>query len=491
MKAEELKNIQKSEYKRRLIRDSIIISFIFGFLLFLYIEIRTPLPVRILFSSVLQDVKSSILEEYSKVYYPIHYFSMQMTPILSVVNEVPDAYRTLVTNFFPKHPFIEEASMRAGDKFFRVVKNMDSNGYIVTENNFPKVFENTIAFEYKDIPNEELTTYSFYVKQNNLYINLVYVAKNDVYFSYNAKFDVEKLKTNDINIKDIHAYIATEKNLIVFPIADISKDVPENYLAIAGMLKNSFSVDDDMKRVEYNGHRYWGYRGNLSVAGNKSEIGIIVPEIALIKNIRLPIFVFFIIVTVAALFILIIMVLHYIKLISRMSVYENNIKSLISKGENTYIEFKSTLRYDTQTEKVNKGLEDVVMKSIAAFSNTEGGRLLIGINNDGYILGIENDYSTLKHPTRDFFELHIRTLVETYYGNAFSSENLRIYFVNEDDKDICIINVKKGNEPVYTKVVNKQGVQEEKFYIRTGNSSREISYTSEIIAYVKKHFRLK
>ena len=90
---------------------------------------------------------------------------------------------------------------------------------------------------------------------------------------------------------------------------------------------------------------------------------------------------------------------------------------------------------------------------------------------------------------KDFFELHLRTLVETYYGNAFSAENIRIDFVEEEGKDVCIVYISKSREPVYSKITNKQGLKEEKFFIRVGNSSREIANTSEIIAYINKHFK--
>ena len=80
-------------------------------------------------------------------------------------------------------------------------------------------------------------------------------------------------------------------------------------------------------------------------------------------------------------------------------------------------------------------------------------------------------------------------MVETNYGNAFSSSGIRVHFIVEDDKEICNINIRRGREPLYTRVVNKQGATEEKFYIRVGNSSREITHASEIASYVKKHFR--
>ena len=264
-----------------------------------------------------------------------------------------------------------------------------------------------------------------------------------------------------------------------------------DFVEIADMLNYEFqkNENEDIAKVIYNNKHYWGYKGNFSVSENKVEIGIIIPEKSLINKIQIPIILFFIIFVLLTIGLIVMFSAHYVRIIEELRNNHMNIKNIIKEGESTNVEFKSTLRYDSNTEKINKSLEEVIMKSIAAFANTEGGRLFIGITNDGEIIGLDHDYSTLKQPNKDFFELHLRTLVETYYGNAFSAENIRIDFVEEDGKDICIVYISKSREPVYSKITNKQGLKEEKFFIRVGNSSREIANTSEIIAYINKHFK--
>ncbi|WP_234001125.1 helix-turn-helix domain-containing protein, partial [Erythrobacter sp. HI0019] len=50
------------------------------------------------------------------------------------------------------------------------------------------------------------------------------------------------------------------------------------------------------------------------------------------------------------------------------------------------------------------------MKTIAGFLNHEGGTLLIGVEDDGTVAGIEADMRTLKHANQDGFE---RLLMDT------------------------------------------------------------------------------
>ena len=293
------------------------------------------------------------------------------------------------------------------------------------------------------------------------------------------------------NIKDIYAYLVTGNSKITFPISEsTTNENPSDYMEIANILtERFFESEDDILKISYNNKNYWGYKGIFTVANNTNQIGIIIPEKAFIKRIQVPALLIFILFVIIVISIIIVLATHYVKIIEDLMTNHIDIKKIINEGESAVVEFKSTLRYDSYSEKINKSLEEVIMKSIAAFANAEGGRLFIGISDDGKILGLDYDYSTLKQANKDFFELHLRTLIENYYGNSFSAECIRIDFIEEEGKDICIVYINKSNKPIYTKITNKQGAKEEKFFIRVGNSSREIASASEIIAYVNKHFK--
>ena len=161
---------------------------------------------------------------------------------------------------------------------------------------------------------------------------------------------------------------------------------------------------------------------------------------------------------------------------------------LIQKGETEYIEFKSSLRWDYREEKVNKILEDVILKSINAFANAKGGNLFIGVDDDMDILGLENDFKTLKKQDVDYFELHLRKLIVNQYGIGFSNDSLKINFPDIDSKTICFIRIRASENPLFLKTRNKQGHEVEKFYVRSGNASQEISSLTEINKYLKRRF---
>lgn len=160
---------------------------------------------------------------------------------------------------------------------------------------------------------------------------------------------------------------------------------------------------------------------------------------------------------------------------------------MIMAGENSQVEFKTTLRYDMRENIVNKKLEEVVVKTVAAFSNGQGGTLVMGVTDDLEVIGLENDYKTLKSGTKDEFELHLRNLVNHAYGIEFATNNLTVSFPEVNDIEICVVEIKQGLRPAFTEVTDKNGVKVKKFYVRSGNSSQEMDI-SEVSQYINQRF---
>lgn len=165
---------------------------------------------------------------------------------------------------------------------------------------------------------------------------------------------------------------------------------------------------------------------------------------------------------------------------------EMSIEEIIEAGESDGIEFKSSLRWDYRENQINSALEAVIMKTIAAFSNADGGTLLIGVGDDGEILGLELDYASLKG-NRDGFELHLRNLLNKHFGKVFATGNVVIRFHASGEKEICKIDIKRGDKPLFLEVSDKVGQKSKKFYVRSGNSSQDLAI-DEASHYVKSRF---
>lgn len=161
---------------------------------------------------------------------------------------------------------------------------------------------------------------------------------------------------------------------------------------------------------------------------------------------------------------------------------------MIAEGESEELEFKQTLRWDAKEGRVNKGLEDVIIKTVAAFANShEGGTLLIGVTDAGEAVGLDQDFSALGDADRDRFELHLRNLFGDAFGQTFTSAKLRVSFPQVNDTEICQIDVRPSEHALVVTAKDKNGIKTEKLYVRSGNSSPEMPL-SEIQAFISQRF---
>jgi predicted HTH transcriptional regulator len=131
------------------------------------------------------------------------------------------------------------------------------------------------------------------------------------------------------------------------------------------------------------------------------------------------------------------------------------------------LEFKSTLQWDKAQNRANRALRQQVLKTVAAFMNTDGGTLVIGVEDDGNIYGLEQDLK-LVGASRDRFEQTLVALVTDHLGAALA-HYYRIRFEAVNGRDVCIIDVDPVRDPVFVR-----GERGQEFYTRVGNTTRAL-----------------
>lgn len=166
--------------------------------------------------------------------------------------------------------------------------------------------------------------------------------------------------------------------------------------------------------------------------------------------------------------------------ISMPELLDRSIDQLIKDGESTHVEFKSTFQWDINAECKNKLLRMEVIETLAAFNNTDGGYLLIGVANDGTFIGLEKDYSTFrKNKDSDTFLQTLTHVIENKISQEFASL-ASISIMNKEELDICLIKVNPGEEPAWVIVDEK-----ELFFVRVQNTTVELS-PSKAANWIKK-----
>jgi hypothetical protein len=147
---------------------------------------------------------------------------------------------------------------------------------------------------------------------------------------------------------------------------------------------------------------------------------------------------------------------------------EDHIKREIARGESIYLEFKRDF----------SNSEEKIIRTIYSFLNTEGGRIYLGVEDDGTICGLkqhetftDDDDLILK------FTNKFRDRIPQYLGNV------DVEAVDIDNKKILVVVCKKSESPVIRRKSDKT-----MFYIRKNRSSQQLQDIEEIIKYVYRNF---
>ena len=101
---------------------------------------------------------------------------------------------------------------------------------------------------------------------------------------------------------------------------------------------------------------------------------------------------------------------------------------------------------------------------------------------------LENDYKALGGANKDKYQLHLVHLLKKNFGDTFAATKVRVMFPEVGDAEICQIDVKLANRPVFLRPVDKGGQPREFFYVRSGNSSQELS-SSDTQEYCAERFQ--
>ena len=158
---------------------------------------------------------------------------------------------------------------------------------------------------------------------------------------------------------------------------------------------------------------------------------------------------------------------------------ERPITEAIPFGEGPNLEFKSTLEWDVVRNCHVKALHFSVLKTIAAFLNTAGGMLLVGVENSGGIYGLEKDLSLVN--SLDEFQQKLSNIILNHLGAAVTPF-YKVSFEKVEEKMICVIKVEKAPDPVYLK-----DERNKMFYVRVGSTTRSLD-TEDAVNYIQNNW---
>ncbi len=152
------------------------------------------------------------------------------------------------------------------------------------------------------------------------------------------------------------------------------------------------------------------------------------------------------------------------------------IKSRIYEGESKTLEFKQTFSVDISTQKKEKYIEDACIKTLAAFMNSEGGTLIVGVADNGDLTGLDSEISRF-YKNNDSFLLHVKNQIKNRIGEQFYPFiNYRL--VRLENKTVLCVECLPSSSEVY--------VDSKDFYVRTNPSTDKLE-GPKLVLYIKNH----
>jgi len=221
------------------------------------------------------------------------------------------------------------------------------------------------------------------------------------------------------------------------------------------------------------------------------------------------------------------------ELYGQLPIIDLSFEEIIKHEESHYLEYKPSM---TRGTAVDSG-PDRIMKAVAAFLNSDGGVLVIGMDDKKNPIGINRDYTELDNFKPPTYNSEYYKQEWDGFQNCFITLLKKYGF--KERIEICLIRIKKSDEPVIIDKKNKYGrslsfvniysdscinvtydeitktlaisgkgsgmnradlnkslakliinsQHKNLFYIRVDNSSRLLTGTKKIADYVYKHFK--
>ncbi|MGQ0603962.1 MAG: AlbA family DNA-binding domain-containing protein [Anaerolineales bacterium] len=166
--------------------------------------------------------------------------------------------------------------------------------------------------------------------------------------------------------------------------------------------------------------------------------------------------------------------------LGNVQVLSINVADWIAQGESEVLEFKVAACWDSHQKAKNSAMIDNVVKAVTGFMNSKvGGVLLIGVTDDGKIVGLADDFQVANKskPNRDGYQLYLRNVLnDNLGGDSISFYSIGFHKLNNED--ICRISVKPASKPIYFRG---------DIYVRNGNETRRLT-TQEAVEYIKQRW---
>ena len=140
--------------------------------------------------------------------------------------------------------------------------------------------------------------------------------------------------------------------------------------------------------------------------------------------------------------------------------------TLLQEGE--LLEFKSSALVPTERHAEENSLIDEIVREVLGFMNSDGGVILIGVRDDGFVLGLDPDLA--RAGSADKLHLRLQEKIRSAVGEEYAP-SVSISMETTGIQTVCRIVVPPSPQPVWS-LSKLRGGDQDVLFVREGPSVR-------------------
>jgi AAA domain, putative AbiEii toxin, Type IV TA system/Putative DNA-binding domain len=142
------------------------------------------------------------------------------------------------------------------------------------------------------------------------------------------------------------------------------------------------------------------------------------------------------------------------------------VERLLKQGEGQRLEWKASLSWNRELGRSDGAVTFRVMRAIASLCNSDGGWLLLGVDDDGNPVGLDPQLADW-----DAYQQHFANVVSRDFGPAFWDEHLELSCVAVRGHTLAAVRCRRAKRPV---LLRNARLQRDQCFVRTGNTTRAV-----------------